>query len=225
MTSKISEGRLIKILSSIFRESSETSRLILEILKAGKRIVSYGEILSSARSLGFKAEDLVREAILSMYGWRMLLPLKGRGGIGLAWEQRACTFRPNELYEVPQCILYVFEEFQVKAVWNYRYAVEKYFRLIGEPRRFKIAEIVDEIVDKAYFKLFTNGAKIREICVKRSFPEEKIGVLVAELKGGGFMSPTLIAIKPATKLEEEMFRGAPIYELNKALFVLKLKKG
>jgi len=227
MASNTYEAKLVEKLASMFGESLEVSRLIFEVLRTGKSIIGFSEILALARRLmkAGNVEDFTREAVLSMYGWRILIPLERRREASLSWERKVCTFRKDEAYIIPQCITYAFEKFQAEGACNCKYAAEKYFDRIGEPYRFKVPEIVDEMVDKAYFKLFTNGARIREICLRKGLPGDRVGVLIVELKGGGFISPALIPNRPVNSAEEEMFRGSPIYELNRALFVLRLKWG
>lgn len=216
------ERSLIQKLSFLLREDIETTRIIFKTLSLGKRRIGFKEIFSltsPSPASSQQKKNLVKEAVLTMCWWRLLLPINKSHNS--AWKNSSCKAKFEEVYEVPVCISYVFEKFYTQGVWDYKFAISKYFKEIEEPCKGLILKIVEDILKEAYGGSFVSVSMIKRICKKNGYPEERIGTLIAELKGGGFISP-FITLKKENLQEKEkgcLAEEGPVYELNKALFI------
>ncbi len=217
-----SEQDLIQKLSLLLREDETTAKIIFKTLSLGKRRISFKEIFSLASPLPTNKQqekNLVKEAVLAMCWWKLLLPTNRNHN--LSWKDSSCKAELEEVYEIPACISYVFEKFYTQGVWDYKFAVFKYFEDIKEPHKNLILKIVEDVLKEAYGRSFVSASMIKRICKKNGYPEDRIGVLIAELKGGGFISPFITLIRKNFQEKEEgcLTEEGPVYELNKALFI------
>ncbi|MHA1722554.1 MAG: hypothetical protein ACTSXW_05690 [Candidatus Baldrarchaeia archaeon] len=215
-------GEIIQFLASLFEESRDVSNLMYRILSLEEDRISFKDILFLAeditgdRSLG---KELAEETILSMYWWRMLLPIRMKHVKNLSWENRLLLSDLDEIFEIPICIRYAFEGLCKNGTWDHEYSIYRYFSEIKEPCKDLILHVVNGLVEKTVSKYYVTASSIREECKRQNFPSSRVGILIAELKGGGFISPLVFSPLPKIlRLKEE-----PLYELNKALFVLKLQ--
>lgn len=210
---------IIQFLASLLEESRNVSNLMYKILSLKEDRISFRDILSLAEDITgdrLLGKELAEETILSMYWWRMLLPIRMKHVKNLSWENRLLISNLNEVFEIPPCIRYAFESLCVRGTWDYEYSVYRYFSRIKEPYKDLILHVVNGFVKKVFFKYYVTATSIREECRRQNFPSSRVGVLIAELKGGGFISPIVFSPLPKIlRLKEE-----PLYELNKALFVL-----
>ena len=219
--------KLIRAIRSLFNEDEEITKMMVEVLLTGKLRIGFDEILSMARKLeaGKSAEALSRETVLAMEDWKLMLPERTKHGRGIAWENRLNLPRTGESYEVPLCITLAFNNLRSQGLWNWRFSVEEYMKTIREPHKDIALDVVGEVLAKSYFKRFTNATVVKEACKHHNYPGD-IGALIAKLKGGGIISPclshSLFRKDISVKDKKEFYGGAPLYELNKALFVLEL---
>ena len=118
---------------------------------------------------------------------KILIPLKTSKT--LAWEDRILTFKPGEIYEIPHVIRYLIRKADETGEWNPDYAVKSYLKEIGEPEPEKITTFFNKVKENMKQNKITP-----EILIKVSDElnlRSKIGTIIAELKGGGIISPCL----------------------------------
>lgn len=214
--------KLTGMVKSLIDESEEVARIIVETLLSGKARIRYDEIASLARKIGGakRAKGLSQEAVMAMGYWRLMLPARTSHGRGIAWENRLSVPRAGEIYEVPRCVSYTFGNLVSKGTWDWEFGVKEYMREIGEKDENIVLEVIKRLVKGSYFKRLINARMIEEACRIYNYPRST-GTLIAELKGGGVMSPCLShSLVPSRSVERrELFSGGPLYELNRALFL------
>jgi len=213
---------IIQFLASLLEESRDVTNLMYRILSLKEDRISFRDILFLAEDITgdrLLGKELAEETILSMYWWRMLLPIRMKHVKNLSWENRLLLSDLNEIFEIPICIRYAFEGLCTNGTWDHEYPIYRYFSEIKEPYKDLILHVVNGLVEKTVSKYYVTASSIREVCRRQNFPSTRVGILIAELKGGGFISPIVFSTLPKIlRLKEE-----PLYELNKALFVLKLE--
>lgn len=95
--------------------------------------------------------------------------------------------------------------------------------VIGQPDKDVVLSVIEEVLRKLYFEWFTNTRIITEACEKHNY-RENVDPLIAELKGGGIISPcvgySLFSSRSLARQIEDVCKEGPLYEGNKALFVL-----
>ncbi len=124
----------------------------------------------------------------------------------LSWNMRFLILTD---LEIPYIIRYIFLN-----DFDWRKAVKEYFKKIGEKKPEDFVEIVKKIV-KRRNKFLISGNDITDICME--FGRDS-GVVIAELKGAGIISPYWGCGKLTAKLEK--IYGGPLYEINR--FLIKL---
>ncbi len=201
MTSEAAE-----ILSQILEVAIEEANLIIKVLTSRK--LSFKEIAKIAGSI-----DKASELILTLYWWRMLIP---KASSTLSWTTCSPKLSLDEEYEVPPCISYAIAELVKKHYWSYKVAIERYLDSIGEVHKETIIDSIDEILSTTIYKFYVKASTISHALTNRGLNEKDVNRVIAELKGGGVISPS-IQLAILLKIQE------PIYELNKALFIKKLK--
>ncbi len=222
VTESVNEESLIDKLRGIIREGKQVSKLIFKILSCGKRSLTFAEIIGLASEIvTSNLDELIEESLLMMEKLRLLLPVLSRNRLCLSWESRKMLFRLDTKFEIPNVIVHIFNEFLSTGEWNWRKAVKKYFEEIRSPRREVVLRIIEELIDAAYGGVYINAGMIEENCSKFKIGKESVSALIAELKGGGIISPYIVPglTKPLNEAEKKLFREAPIYELNRALFL------
>jgi hypothetical protein len=174
------------------------ARVLACASKAGK--ISYSE-------LGNLIEDDPEDILLLGKEWRLLLPV--RTSKSAAWEDRVLLPEIGEIYEMPNIVRYLVEIASQTGQWNPRHAIAKLFMTMGEPEWARISKLVEKMGEEAKdYKI--NAVQIKKICAEMGLGN-KVDALIAELKGGGVMSPKL------SSLAEVLRVGSPIYELNPSL--------
>jgi len=173
------ERNLEEALKKIFPEEDIKSLLKIIWLAAEKARIYYEEIKMQ--------ENLKEDLLLLLEAERILIPFQTSKTI--AWEDRVTTFKPGDAYEMPHVIRYLIRKAEETGEWNPSYAVNRYLEEIGEPESVKITVFFDKI------KEIVKQKKISpEIILKVSEElnlQSKIGTIIAELKGGGIISPCL----------------------------------
>lgn len=118
---------------------------------------------------------------------RILIPFKTSKTI--AWEDRILSFKRGEVYEMPNVIRHLIRKAKENGEWDPDYAVKRYLKEIGEEEQEKITVLFNKIKENIIRNKVTP-----EILLKASEElnlKSKIGTIIAELKGGGIISPCL----------------------------------
>lgn len=195
---------------STFLGSSELTRCLARVLahacKTGR--ASYTEVEMIA---GDSAEDV----LLLGSEWRLLLPVKSIRGT-MEWADRVFLTEPGEVYEMPVVVKFMVENANQTGEWDSPSALTKLFREMGEPDWHQVSVLVERLRERA------TGRKVNAVHIKEACDElglgERVDPLIAELKGGGVMSPKV------GSLFEVIRTGSPVYELNPSLLVKRGEK-
>ena len=132
--------------------------------------------------------ELVKEDLLMLLEReRVLIPFETSKTI--AWEDRVLTFKPGETYEAPHVIKNILGWAAETGELVPRYAFKEYLREIGEPEPETITVFFDHVLDNVENGRISAGT-LSEIAGELSL-EHRMGTIIAELKGGGVISPCL----------------------------------
>ena len=156
-------------------------------------------------------DELDEELLLLFEGERLALPVESQKD-SLAWGMRVVALTP---LEIPYFLRIFFSELRKgKASWED--AVRKYFDRIGEDGETML-EIVKKVIEgrRGYF---ISGSSITAI--SKAYGKDG-GVVIAELKGAGIISPFSGCGRSVAK--NETISGTPLYEINRFLIKLFLK--
>jgi hypothetical protein len=182
-------NRLGRILKRKFSGEEVGSLALLLSLASEKGRVSYEEIEGERE----KKENL----LLLVYNVRLLLPVRtSQVSKTLAWEDRLLITKPGEMYEMPNVIRYLIRHAEETGEWRPDYAVKRYLENIEEPETEKILKLFQKVKERvADSKVLSKTNKVTPELLKES--SEKLGLeldmdkTIAELKGGGIISPCL----------------------------------
>ncbi|WP_193806261.1 hypothetical protein [Geoglobus acetivorans] len=152
--------------------------------------------------------ELDHELILFFDSEKLALPVSARRD-SLSWSMREISLQDLE-------IPYIIREL-LKNNCDWKKAIREYFRRIGEIRPEDFVEIVEELI-KRKKEFLISGTEIVDICKKYN---RDGGVVIAELKGAGVISPYSGCGRVVSKLER--IYGSPLYEINR--FLIKLVEG
>lgn len=196
-------NKLERALSSFLSPSEVTAQLAQVLAQAAKTgRVSYGK---AARIAKANPEDVLLLGIK----WRLLLPVRTLKSA--AWEDRLLLPEPGEMYEMPNVVAYLVENASNTGRWDTGCAIARLFKVMGEPDWDRMSKFIERLCEEAKdYRI--NALQIRQVCAELSMGD-RIGALIAGLKGSGVMSPRL------SSLAEVARAGATIYELNPSLFV------
>ena len=158
----LSKAELVDMVKSLFSEDRKVSRMIVELLLAGKSRITFDEILSIARNIEKSggAENIAVESTLVMEEWRLMLPARTKHNGSIQWDNRLNRPIPGETYEIPTCIAFAFEHLRSQGIWSWRLAIKAYMESIKQPNQQVILDIIDEIVKKSQFKRFVSALTI-----------------------------------------------------------------
>ncbi len=178
-------------LKELYRD--ETSRKGLSLLEryAGTGIIPEGE-LDEELVLFFESEKLAFPVCSSKDS--------------LSWGTRLLSVQEME---IPYIIREIF-----KNGCDWKEAVTNYFRSIGETRPEEFVDIVREVIVSRR-KFLISGDEIVRISEKYG---RDGGVVIAELKGAGIISPYSGCGRAVSRLEK--IYGSPLYEINR--FLIKI---
>ncbi len=152
------------------------------------------------------AKELDEELALLLDYYKLAVPVSAVYG-SLSWSMRLLSV---ENMEIPYVVRYFFRELKGgKADW--RKAIEDYFSAIGERRAYEFVEIFTQIVDRSK-ALIVCGEDIVDISMRYG---RDGGVVIAEMKGAGLISPTVGCGRFGRA-------KAPLYEVNR--FFAELSK-
>ena len=132
-------------------------------------------------------EDLKEDLLLLLEKERILIPFETFKT--MAWEDRVLTFKSGELYEMPHVIRNLIRNAMETGEWTPSCAVKTCLEEIGEAEPEKITALFDKITEKTENNILTP-----EILLKKSEEldlKPKIGLIVAEFKNVGIISPCL----------------------------------
>ncbi|MHA1710605.1 MAG: hypothetical protein ACTSUS_00845 [Candidatus Freyarchaeota archaeon] len=180
-------NKLERVLRRLFpdEEIDSLARLLSMASKRGE--ISYEEIETR--------EETKEDLLLLVYNKRLLLPTEAsRVSKTLAWEDRLLILSPGKMYEMPNVIRYLIKDAEETGEWRPDHAVRKYLQAIGEPEAEKILKLFQEVRKKVLNSktlLKTNKItpKLIEECSEKLGLELNIDKAIAELKGGGIISP------------------------------------
>lgn len=197
-------NKLEEALSS-FLSSPELNSLLAQVLikgcKAGN--ISYDELEEIAK-------DDSEDVLLLGFELRLLLPTRSARGT-LEWGDAVLLPKPGEMYKMPNVVKCLVEEAIRTGRWDPGNAVAKIFMIMGESQWEEMPKLVQKLGEEAK-DCKINAIQIKRVCGELDL-EDKVDLLIAELKGSGVMSPKL------GSLNEVIREGSPIYELNPSLSV------
>ena len=151
------------------------------------------------------ARDLDDETALLLDHFRLAVPITAVHN-SLYWKMR--LFSISDM-EIPYIIRFFFEDLS-KGHADWRKAIKRYFRTIGEDKPEDFVNIFEEIVKRSQ-RLIVCGEDIVDISMR--FGRDG-GVVIAEMKGAGLISPTVGCGGLGTKTR------APLYEVNRFFALL-----
>ncbi len=175
----------------------------------------------------YTREDILNDVFLLGEEWNAFYPESGIKGDCLAWGNRLNLPTKGERYEIPRIIALGVQRFEEEAKQeNWLNLVKEYFSNINAPYANKTPQILQYAIRESISNMI-NAASIEEGCLKVGLKNP--GAIIAEMKGGGIISPSvqygIFLRKPEvfanngeeSRLMKKFLEGAPIYQLNKAL--------
>ncbi len=150
-------------------------------------------------------KELDEELLLFFESEKLALPVSSLKD-SLSWGTRNVVIQDLE-------IPYIIREI-VKSDCNWKKAVLNYFTRIGEKDPQDFIEIVWEIINQRKNFLISGNEIVR---ISQRFGRDG-GVVIAELKGAGIISPYSGCGRAVSKLES--IHGSPLYEINR--FLIKI---
>ena len=160
----------------------------------GQSVESLAEILSFAaekEGIDYEEiemqEDMKVDTLLVLQKERLLLPLQTSKT--LAWEDGMLTFKPGERYEMPHVIRHLIRNAEKTGEWNPDCAIRKYLEEIEETEAEKIIAFFKRVKEDAKWNKVT--PKLLEDASENLNLKSEVGKVIAELKGGGVISPCL----------------------------------
>jgi hypothetical protein len=201
-------NKLVQVLGRLFKHDEFTGYFASVMARATERgSISYHEVEEIA---GDRAEDV----LLLSSEWRFLLPVRTLKSA--AWEDRLLLCESGEKYEVPNIVRCMVKKVSQTGEWNLEQAATELFKEMDEPEWEKMPKLVERLKEQARdYRI--SAIQIKEICSELGL-EDRVDVLIAELKGSGVMSPKL------SSLAEVSREGAPLYEINPSLFIKEGEK-
>lgn len=149
-------------------------------------------------------DELDVETALTLDYFRLALPVSSFHD-SLSWKMR---FFAVEDMEIPYIVRFLIEDVE-KGQGDWRKTVGRYFKAIGEERADEFTKIFEEMVDRSK-NLVICGEDIVDISIKYG---RDGGVVIAEMKGAGLVSPT-VGCGTFGKAK------APLYEINRFFAML-----
>ncbi len=163
-------------------------------LYPGENIEAMARVLAEASRRGWitygeiDVEEPERlDLILLLIEERLLIPKASVKS--MAWEDRLAKFTPDEVYEMPHAVRSLIQIALEGGVWNPREAVKRYLKEIGESKTEAILKLLDRLMEIPVDHR-VDAEKLRELAEELALGRE-INRIIAELKGGGVLSPTL----------------------------------
>ena len=170
---------LVKALRNVFPEEDQASLIEILLLAAEKDKIQNDEIQIP--------EPLKEDLLILLERARVLIPFETSKTI--AWEDRVLTFKPGETYEAPHVIRHLLNRAEETGKLDPSYAFKKYLREVGEPEPENISIFFNKVLENVE-KGRISATMLSEIAKELSL-EHRMGTIIAELKGGGVISPCL----------------------------------
>ena len=151
------------------------------------------------------AEEIDDELLLLLDYYKLAVPIRSVYG-SLSWNMRIAT--KGDL-EIPYVVRFFFSDLAESGLSSWEDAVERYFSAIGEAEPKIFVSIFAEIL-KLSNNLLICGEDIVDVAVKYG---RDGGVVIAELKGAGLISPAVGCGRFGRA-------KAPLYEINRFFSIL-----
>ncbi len=132
-------------------------------------------------------EPVKEDLLILLERERALIPFETSKTI--AWDDRVLTFKPGETYEAPHVVKNMLRRAEETGRLAPRCAFKEYLREIGEPDLETMAVFFDHVLDNVENGRISAEA-LSDIADELSL-EHRMGTIIAELKGGGVISPCL----------------------------------
>jgi hypothetical protein len=166
--------------------------------------VSLAALLSKAslrEKISFEEIGVKKEAkedfLLFLCSKRLLIPARtSQVSRSLAWENRLLIVKPGETYEMPNVVGCLVEIAEESGEWKPDYAVKRYLEHVGEKEAEKIVRLFRKLKEKmACSAISSRTNKVTPELLKECSEELGLNLdidrTIAELKGGGVISPRL----------------------------------
>ena len=175
----------------------------------GEKLRVLAEILLFAAEEGKISFDDIhgegREEILILaVEERLLIPV--RTSRSLAWEDRILRLEPGEVYEMPNVVRYLVKRANETGRWEPCHAINEYLEEIGEEERESIVDFFEKVRSRVKDRIV--DVEVLKEVLKEVGLRVELGKVIAELKGGGIISPHLRISIPS---------GIIKYEINPSL--------
>jgi hypothetical protein len=177
------------------------ARVLIQARKTAR--VSYEEVEEVAK-------DDSEDVLLLGFQLRLLVPTRSARG-ALEWGDAVLLPKPGEMFKMPNVVNCLVEEAIRTGRWDPDNAVAKVFMIMGVSEWEEMPKLVQKLGEEAK-NCKVNAIQIKRVCGELDL-EDKVDLLIAELKGSGVLSPRL------GSLNEVIREGSPLYELNPSLFV------
>lgn len=179
---------------------------VVRILGRDKYAKKATEVLTKYSKRGkIPAEEIDEELLLLFDYYKLAVPVMSVYG-SLSWNMRMVM--KNDL-EIPYVVRFFFRQLAEDGVSSWENAVERYFSAIGESEPEIFVRIFEEVLNRSTNHLVC-GEDIVDVAMKHS---RDGGVVIAELKGAGLISPAVGCGKFGRA-------KAPLYEINKFFSIL-----
>jgi len=166
-------------LRDVFPEEDHAALIEMLLLAAEKEKIRNNELEMPVPVKEDLLMLLERERVLIPYGTSKTI----------AWEDRVLTFKPGETYEAPHVVRNMLNRAAETGELDPRYAFRKYLSEIGEPEPETMTSFFVHVLDNVENGRISAGT-LSEIAGELSLGH-RMGTIIAELKGGGVISPCL----------------------------------
>lgn len=170
---------LVKALRNVFPEEDQAPLIEILLLAAEKDKIQNNEIQVP--------EPVKEDLLILLERERVLIPFETSKTI--AWEDRVLTFKSGETYKAPHIIKHLLNRAEETGELDPSYAFKKYLREVGEPEPEKLSIFFNKVLENIE-KGRISAMMLSEIAKELSL-EHRMGTIIAELKGGGVISPCL----------------------------------
>ncbi len=217
---------VVEEFENLFREDRAHAQIYAICFELGDRFLIGEAVAAAEKELGRRGvHELVAEALCSMVWWRLLAPASHGHRLGLDWRLDSVLLRYEEVFEVPNAVRFTYQSLLEGLGWSWREGVLRYLCAIKDPFAEMGVEAVSKLLSKGVFGLYVSAKSIKEACLEAEYPRDP-GAFIAELKGGGVLSPRVDLSHNAIFLREALEKGlgrGPFYELNRGLFVKEIR--
>ncbi len=197
MTEKVLEKELAEVTNQT-ELVRPLANILLEIAENNQ--ISYREVEEIAN-------DKAKDALL--LGSELGLINSVRRSKCVEWGGRNLLVERGEAYESPNFVKHLVGDGIKSSQWDLERTISKAFKEIEDPNWDKIPKLVKEIERESENNM-VNADQIKQICVRLEL-DDRVGALIAELKGMGIITPKL---NSCARLSDS---GSPFYKVNPIL--------